>query len=110
MALSYVADLDQAVFGCLVNVDGECTDHIRLEHILKRKNAWKESDRAGKEKDLNMLRNFIFNKKPHVIAVSSESREATMVIEDLRALTTQLVEEEQWPMINVELVDNSVHT
>ena len=43
-----------------------------------------------------------------MIAVSSESREATMVIEDLRALTTQLVEEEQWPMINVELVDNSL--
>lgn len=108
MALSYVADYDQAAFGCLVNVDGECTDHIRLEHILKRKNAWKESDRAGKERDLSMLRNFIFNKKPHVIGVSGESREATMLIEDLRAITGQLVEEEQWPMINVELVDNSL--
>lgn len=108
MAVSYVADLDQAAFGCLVNTDGECSDYIRLEHILKRKNAWKESDRVGKEKDMNTLRNFIFNKKPHVIAVSAESREATMLIEDLRALTAQLVEEEQWPMINVELVDNSL--
>ncbi|KAK4008393.1 hypothetical protein OUZ56_013534 [Daphnia magna] len=108
MALSYVADLDQAAFGCLINVDGECSDHIRLEHILKRKNAWKEIDRAGKERDLNMLRNFIFSKKPHVIAVSAESREATMLIEDLRAITAQLVEDEQWPMINVELVDNSL--
>ena len=108
MALSYVADLDQAAFGCLVNVDGECSDHIRLEHILKRKNAWKETDRAGKERDLKMLRNFIYSKKPHVIAVSAESREATMLIEDLRAITANLVEDEQWPMINVELVDNSL--
>lgn len=106
MAISYVADLDQAVFGCLVNRDGECTDHIRLEHILKRKNAWKEMDRAGKERDLSLLRNFIFNKKPHVIAVSGESREATMLIEDLKAITQTLVEDEQWPLINVELIDN----
>lgn len=106
MALSYVADLDQAAFGCLVNPDGECTDHIRLEHILKRKNAWKEMDRTGKERDLAMLRNFIFNKKPHVIAVSGESREALMLIEDLRAVVQNLVEDEQWPLIHVELVDN----
>ena len=108
MGLSYVADLDQAAFGCLINVDGECSDHIRLEHILKRKNAWKEMDRTGKERDLYMLRNFIFSKKPHVIAVSAESREATMLIEDLRAITAQLVEDEQWPMISVELIDNSL--
>jgi transcription elongation factor SPT6 len=48
MAISYVDELDQAAFGCLLSGDGECTDHIRLEHILKRKNAWKESDKAGK--------------------------------------------------------------
>lgn len=106
MALSYVADLDQAAFGCLVNVDGEVTDHIRLEHILKRKNAFHERDRVSKEKDLRMLRNFIYKKKPHVIAVSGESREAMMLIEDLREITKQLVEDEQWPSINVELVDN----
>ena len=47
MAISYTSDLEQASFGCLVNVDGECSDHIRLENILKRKNAWKDIDRAG---------------------------------------------------------------
>lgn len=47
MALSYVADYEQASFGCLVSTDGECTDHIRLENMLKRKDAWKDSDRAG---------------------------------------------------------------
>ena len=48
MAISYMADnLEQATFGCLINGDGECADHIRLEHILKRKNAWKEMDRLG---------------------------------------------------------------
>lgn len=108
MALSYVADLDQAAFGCVVNIDGEVMDHIRLEHILKRKNAWNERDRDGKERDLTMLRKFIRKYKPHVIAVSGESREAIMLIEDLRSITTQLVEDDQWPSINVELVDNNL--
>jgi transcription elongation factor SPT6 len=104
----YVEDLDQAAFGCLINVDGECSDHIRLQHILKRKNASKGMDRTGKERDLEMLRNFIFSMKPHVIAVSAESREATMLVKDLRAITAQLVEDNQWPLINIELVDTSL--
>jgi transcription elongation factor SPT6 len=62
----------------------------------------------GKEKDLRSLREFIFNKKPHVIAVSGESRDALMLIEDLKALVIQLVEDEQWPLINVELIDNNL--
>ena len=108
MALSYVSDLEQASFGCLVSVDGEVTDHIRLEHILKRKNAWKECDRVGKEKDMGVLRNFILNKKPHVIAIGCESRDALMLQEDLKSIVATLVEEHQFPNINVELVDNSL--
>jgi transcription elongation factor SPT6 len=104
----YVEDLDQEAFCCLINVDGECSDHIRLQHILKRKNASKGMDRTGKERDLEMLRNFIFSMKPHVIAVSAESREATMLVKDLRAITAQLVEDNQWPLINIELVDTSL--
>ncbi|EFX70437.1 hypothetical protein DAPPUDRAFT_257168 [Daphnia pulex] len=46
--------------------------------------------------------------KPHVIAVSAESREATMLVKDLRAITAQLVEDNQWPLINIELVDTKV--
>jgi transcription elongation factor SPT6 len=36
---------------------------------------------------------FIISTKPHAIAVSAESREATMLVEDLRAITAQLVED-----------------
>ena len=108
MALSYVADQDQATFGCLVSPDGECSDHIRLEHILKRSNSHREMDRKGKERDMNQLRTFIFNKKPHVIAVSGESREAIMLMEDLKSLVAVIVQDEQWPLIHVELVDNSL--
>ena len=55
-----------------------------------------------------MVRNFIMNKKPHVIVISGESREALMLQEDLRFLVGGLVEEEQFPPISVELMENEL--
>jgi len=55
MALSYVADLEQVSFACLVSAHGKVINHTRLEHILKQNNAWKESDWGGKEKDADVL-------------------------------------------------------
>ena len=46
------------------------TDYIKLPHILKRKNPG-ETD---KESELEKLKEFIQEKKPHVIAVTGESR------------------------------------
>ena len=43
-----------------------------------------------------------------MIAVSGESREATMLIEDLKLLVAKLVEDESWPNINIELIDNNL--
>jgi transcription elongation factor SPT6 len=54
------------------------------------------------------LRNFITTKKPHVISVGSESREALMVAADLREIVGQLVEDEQFPSISVEICDNEL--
>ena len=108
MALSYVADLSQASFACLVSADGEVSNHIRLEHILKRKNAWKVSDRVGKEEDMAKLKKFIFDKKPRVIAIGCDSREALMLQEDLKSIVDVLVEEEHIPDIKIELVDNNL--
>jgi transcription elongation factor SPT6 len=62
-----------------------------------------------RKRDLNTLKDFIFRYKPHVIAVSAESLEATILVEDLRAKIAQLVEDEpSWQTINVKLVDNKL--
>ncbi|XP_026680189.1 transcription elongation factor SPT6 [Diaphorina citri] len=53
-----------------------------------------------------LLRNFINTKKPHVIAVSGESREALMIQKDLEVIIKQLGEDEEFPEIKVEIVDN----
>jgi transcription elongation factor SPT6 len=54
------------------------------------------------------MRNFIATKKPHVICVGAESREAMMVAADLREIIGQLVEDEQFPSISVEICDNEL--
>uniref|UniRef100_A0A4D5R9G5 Transcription elongation factor SPT6 n=1 Tax=Scolopendra viridis TaxID=118503 RepID=A0A4D5R9G5_SCOVI len=108
MAISYVPDWDTAAFSALVAGDGEVTDYLRLPNILKRKNAWKESDREAKQVDINNVRKFIIAKKPHVIAVGAESRDALMILEDIKAIVAELVESEQMPNIGVELVDTEL--
>lgn len=54
------------------------------------------------------IKDFIANKKPHVIAVSGTNRDANFVMEDLRAVVTELEQEQQMAPINVELVDNEL--
>lgn len=48
MAVSYVPDYSQAAFTCLVAPDGECTDYLRLPHLMKRKNSFREDEKAMK--------------------------------------------------------------
>lgn len=45
-------------------------------------------------------------KRPHVICVGAESREAQMLVEDIKEIIKQLVEDEQFPLIPVEILDN----
>ena len=63
---------------------------------------------AFQEKDMQKLKDFILSKKPHVIAVTAETRDAMMIVEDVKMILSELEQEEQIPPINVELVDNEV--
>ncbi|GAB6026482.1 hypothetical protein CHUAL_012908 [Chamberlinius hualienensis] len=108
LAIAYIPDWETAGFGVLVDIDGEMSDFIRLPHIFKRKKAFKESDRENKFSELNKLKSFISNKKPHVICVGGESREALNIIEDLKQLVSELCETDQLPLIGVELLDNEL--
>ncbi|KAJ4440072.1 hypothetical protein ANN_08204, partial [Periplaneta americana] len=108
MAVAYVPDYSQAAFACMVGPDGDCTDYLRLPYLLKRKNSFREEEKLQKEADLLAIRNFITTKKPHMICVGGESREALMVAADLREIVGQLVEDDQFPSISVEICDNEL--
>ncbi|CAG2061295.1 unnamed protein product, partial [Timema podura] len=108
MGLAFVPDYSQAAFACIVGPDGDVTDHLRLPHVLKRKNSFREEEKLQKEADLLALRMFISQKKPHVICVGGEARDALMIAADLKDIVAQLVEDDQFPSISVEICDNEL--
>ena len=88
--------------------DGDLTDYLRLPNFTRRTNSIKEDEKRIKQIDLNSIRNFIFNKKPHVVAIGGESREAIRLATEVNEVIENLVEEEQYPKIAVEIVDNEL--
>jgi Holliday-junction resolvase-like of SPT6 len=57
---------------------------------------------------LNALRNFIAAKKPHAVVIGGEARDAMMVKADLADIINQLIDEEQFPNIPIEIADNQL--
>lgn len=108
MALAYVPDYSQSAFCALTSPDGDVTDYLKVPHILRRKNSYRADEKAMKEADLLSLKNFIRNKKPHVIVIGGESRDAIMIQQDLKEIIKELFDDEQFPNVAVEIVDNEL--
>ncbi|XP_037868375.1 transcription elongation factor SPT6 [Bombyx mori] len=106
MSVAYVPDRAHSAFACIVGPGGEVADHLRLPHLLYRRNAWDALERRNKDADMTALRRFICRKKPHVIVIGGESREALNVKADISDCVQQLVEDEQFPRIPIEIADN----
>lgn len=69
MAVAYVPDYTQSAFTCMSGPDGDITDYLRLPHLLKKKNSYRQEEKMLKESDLMAIKNFISTKKPHVVCV-----------------------------------------
>ncbi|KAK0178997.1 hypothetical protein PV327_007825 [Microctonus hyperodae] len=108
MAISYVPDHNQAAFACIVAPNGMYTTHLKLPHLLKRNNSFREEEKALKEADLLAVRNFISNAKPHVIVICGKSREATSILYDIKNCIATLTVEEEFPTIDVEIMDDEL--
>ncbi|CAL8352830.1 unnamed protein product [Lota lota] len=108
LGVAFASSRDSPVFCALVNSDGEMGDFLRLPYFLKRRNAWKEEERERKLRDLETLKKFLNNKKPHIIAVAGENRDAQLVMEDIKRTVSELEQESSFPSIAVELVDNEL--
>lgn len=106
LGLAYVPDITQAAFCAVINHDGEVTDYLRLSHITKRKITNNQDEAQLKQSDLDILEDFIMNKKPHVIAIAGESREALNLQTDIRELIAKMADDDKIPEINCEIVDN----
>ncbi|XP_041097249.1 transcription elongation factor SPT6 isoform X2 [Polyodon spathula] len=108
MGVAFAPGRDTPVFCSLINGEGEATDFLRLPYFLKRRNAWREEEREKKLQDLETLKKFLLSKKPHVVAVAGENRDAHMIMEDIKRTINELEQEQQIPTIGVELVDSEL--
>lgn len=48
MGLAYVPDYSVSAFACIAAPDGDITDYLRLPHLLKRKNSWRQEEKLMK--------------------------------------------------------------
>lgn len=108
MGLAYVPDHSQAAFAVITAPDGDVTDYLKIPHLLKRRMSYRQDEKIMKEAEIENMKNFIRNKKPHVIAIGGESRDALMIRDDLNEIIKDLAEEEQFPKISVEIIDNDL--
>ncbi|XP_058451716.1 transcription elongation factor SPT6 [Malaya genurostris] len=108
MGIAFVPDFSQAAFGAVTTPEGDVNDYLRIPHLLKRKFAHREEEKSMKQSDLQSIIDFLKNKKPHVIVIGGESKEALMVQKDLQECVKILTDEEQFPEIPVEIIDNEL--
>lgn len=109
MGIAFMPNSESPAFAAVLDSDGIVIEFIRLPHLLlKRQEYASEQERTLRETDRNKLRQFILNRKPHVIAVGSETMLARMLIMDINDIIAKLIETEQFPPISVELVDNEL--
>lgn len=110
LALAYDPDPDQAAFAACMDVDGDILEYKRFPDMLKKKDAYNERFAKMKEVDLQRFKDLIMRRRPHVVVIGSESHEAIMLVDDVKEVLTSLEEQEQFPKINVELLDNTLAT
>ncbi|NP_660094.1 transcription elongation factor SPT6 [Danio rerio] len=108
LGVAFASGRDTPVFCSLINGEGEVVDFLRLPYFLKRRNAWREDEREKKQQDVENLKKFLLSKKPHVVAVSGENRDAHMVMEDIKRTISELEQNSSLPVVGVELVDNEL--
>ena len=83
MAVMYENDLEVSAYAVMISTDGEVLGYLKLDHLLKRKNSWNESEREAKESDLALIKKFISTRRPHCIVVGAADRAAIGIKEDL---------------------------
>uniref|UniRef100_A0A671QNQ4 Transcription elongation factor SPT6 n=1 Tax=Sinocyclocheilus anshuiensis TaxID=1608454 RepID=A0A671QNQ4_9TELE len=108
LGVAFASGRDTPVFCSLLNGEGEVVDFLRLPYFLKRRNAWREDEREKKLQDIENLKKFLLSKKPHVVAVAGENRDAHMVMEDIKRTISELEQDSSLPAVGVELVDNEL--
>ena len=109
LGICYSEDQEEASYGALINLQGEVSDFIKLSYLTTRDNAYIEKERIGKAEDMQALRKFIKQRRPHVIGISANGMDARGVQADINKILEDLVSTEEFPeAVQTVLVDNNL--
>ena len=108
MALMYENDMEVAAYAVVINPQGGVIDFLKMDHILKRNNSFYPKEVENLANDLKLLKHFIKTKKPHAIVVGATDRVATAIKQKVEDVVKELEQEEQFPQIKVNLMNDNL--
>ena len=109
--MSYSLEQDTASFAAVIDVDGDILEHKRFEYLHKNVGAYEEQRlHQMKEAEVQRFKDLVMRRRPHVVVVGGESKEAMKIVELFKEILNNLEEQEQFPKIRVELLDNTLAT
>lgn len=107
---TFAPDGDAPCFAAIVDSEGELVDHVRLPYlnIRKRPDKMNALERENHAKDRVKFKQFIINKKPHVVALAAETIQTKYICQHLAQILDELREHDGLPLIPIEIVDNEL--
>ena len=108
MAIMYENDYEVASYAVVINPMGGVIDFLKMDHLLKRAHSLYPKEIEALANDLKLLRHFIKSKKPHVIVMGAADGMSRILKEKVEAVVKELVEEEQFPQIKVNLMNDNL--
>ncbi|XP_078492453.1 transcription elongation factor SPT6 [Ciona intestinalis] len=108
MAIAYSEERDSAMFAAVVSGLGEVVDFLKLPNMRFRRKSHIEEEAKRKKSDMDQLKKFMSERKPHVVVIGAEDRLATTIQEDVQQCVTDLEQEGVISNVTVELMDNEI--
>jgi len=103
-------DGEAPCFAAIVDSEGELIEHVRLPflNIRKRPDRMNALERENHAKDRIKFKQFIINKKPHVVALAAETIQTKYICQHLAQILDELHQNDGLPLIPIEIVDNEL--
>ena len=108
MACAYTHDKATPSFFCYLDGNGEVIDFRRFNNLAKRKYTNYDKEREDKEEDLKKVKDFVDKHHPDLIVLSAETRDSLSLVEEIKECLVELEQEEDLPVVPVELIDYNV--
>lgn len=107
---TFEPDGEAPCFAAIIDSEGELVDHVRLPflNIRKRPDRMNAVERENHTKDRVKFKQFIINKKPHVVALVAETIQTKYICQHLAQILDELREHDNLPLIPIEIVDNEL--